>query len=410
MVKRLIVIEGNDLGRAFPLPESGSLLLGTSDRSTDVTLRDPFVSKLHCTVVLAADRVIVADLKNSKGTFVNDKQVSRQELRPGDVLRIGNTLLRLEVEGGAPPSAVPPPEEEPGDAAHTPVNRLEELAGKTLGHYKLLNVLGKGHVGVTFRATDLKANQAVALKIFGPQFPDSPEEQQRFIRALKKALAARHPHLVSVLGSAKAGLYCWIVQEYVPGESVAQVIRRLSGTGKFDWRYAYQVVHQVGQALQYAHRQHIRHSNITPANILWQSGTHLAKLNDLMLSEALAGSLLQRTTLEQKFLAELPYMAPEMTEDGAFIDEMSDLYSLGCVAYELLTGRPPYQGRAPEETIDLIRAGVPVRPTQHSRQIPVEFESVVLKLLARRQEDRYSSAGELLNDLANIAAKESATA
>jgi serine/threonine protein kinase len=125
-----------------------------------------------------------------------------------------------------------------------------------------------------------------------------------------------------------------------------------------------------------------------------------------MLCEALAGSVLQRTTLEQKFLAELPYMAPEFTEDGAYIDEMSDLYSLGCVAYELLTGRPPYQGRAPEETIDLIRAGVPAPPREYSRAIPVEFESVVVKLLARRQEDRYSSAGELLNDLAKIAAKE----
>jgi serine/threonine-protein kinase len=123
------------------------------------------------------------------------------------------------------------------------VNRLEELAGRTVGQFKLLNVIGQGHVGVTFRATDLKANQAVALKVLGPQFPDSPDEQQRFVRALKKALAARHPHLVSVLGMGKAGLYCWIAQEYVPGENVAQVIRRLAATDYFDWRYAYQVVH-----------------------------------------------------------------------------------------------------------------------------------------------------------------------
>jgi serine/threonine-protein kinase len=409
MVKRLIVIEGTDQGRAFALPDAGSLLLGTSDRSTDVCLSDPYVSKLHCTVVLAAGRVIVADLKNSKGTFVNDKQVTRQEMQPGDVLRIGNTLLRLEVEGETA-EAPAVSEADPGDGAHVQVTRLEELSGHTLGHYKLLNVLGKGHCGVTFRATDLKGNQPVALKVLWPQFPDGSEELKRFIRAVKKVLPVRHPHLVPVLGSGKAGMYCWIAQEYVAGESVAQLVRRLRDAHKSDWRFAYQVVHQVGQALQFAHRQHLRHSNITPCNILWQAGTHLAKLNDLVMAEAMAGSLLQRTTLEQKFLAELPYMAPEMTEDGAFIDDLSDLYSLGCVAYELLTGRPPYQGKSPEETIDLIREGVPVRPTQHSRQIPVEFESVVLKLLARRQEDRYPSAGEVLSDLESIAAKEGAPA
>src|SRR5579871_5995994 len=106
MSKQLLVIEGPDQGRVFPLAGK-ALVVGSSNKNTDICLSDPYVSRLHCKVELEDDRVVVSDLKNSKGTFVNGTQVTRQELHPGDVLRVGNSQLRLEVEAATvlPPDA-----------------------------------------------------------------------------------------------------------------------------------------------------------------------------------------------------------------------------------------------------------------------------------------------------------------
>src|ERR1700722_16744924 len=145
MTKSLLVIEGPEKGRVFPLA-IGALVIGSSSKNTDICLNDPYVSRLHCKVEVADDRVVVHDLKNSKGTFVNSTQVTRQDLQPGDVLRVGNSQLRLEVEA----TAVPPNAE--GVVYQAPT-WLEELPGQALGPYKVGSILGAGRHGVVFKAT-----------------------------------------------------------------------------------------------------------------------------------------------------------------------------------------------------------------------------------------------------------------
>jgi serine/threonine-protein kinase len=147
------------------------------------------------------------------------------------------------------------------------------------------------------------------------------------------------------------------------------------------------------------HRHRTVHGNITPRNVLIGREDHATKLTDLGLGPALAGSRLLVAVLEKKLLAELPYLAPEQAEPGAFVDDLADLYAVGAVAYALATGRPPVTGGSPEDVLDAVRNGRVVKPSAVYRKVPAAFEAVLLKLLAKAQEDRYPTPASLLEDL-----------
>jgi serine/threonine protein kinase len=398
MTRHLLAIEGPEKGRVFPVAV-GALVIGSSNKNTDICLNDPYVSRLHCKVEVAEDRVVVHDLKNSKGTFVNGTQVTRHDLQPGDVLRVGNSQLRLEVDATSPASPA-------GAAPQTPT-WLEELPGHTLGPYEVGGILGAGRHGVVFKATGLRSGVVVALKVLAPDFPTDDNELQRFIRVVKPMLPLRHPNLVSLHGAGKSGAFCWLAGDFVDGKTAANLVRRPQHNDDEDdegndWEPAFRLAGHISRALGFAHRNRLRHANITPNNILWHTASRTAKLNDLVLAEAIAGSAMQLRVQEKKLLAELPYLPPEQIEENAFVDDLSDLYSLGVVTYEVLTGHLPFKGDSPEDTIALIREGMPMRPAKHRPGIPPDFERAVLKMMAKRQEDRYSSAAEVSADLERI--------
>ena len=166
---------------------------------------------------------------------------------------------------------------------------------------------------------------------------------------------------------------------------------------------AARVAIDLAKALGCLHEHKLLHGNLTPRNVLIRAADKGAKLTDLMLAQSLEGSRLQAAVAERKLLAELPWMAPEQVDPKAFVDHLADLYGLGAVVYTLLTGQPPFAAASPAETIERIHTAQVARPTALQREVPASFERVVLKLLARRQEDRYQSAAELLADLQEIA-------
>jgi serine/threonine protein kinase len=158
----------------------------------------------------------------------------------------------------------------------------------------------------------------------------------------------------------------------------------------------------------------IIHRNITPQNILVQTLTpdpspkgrlenRVVKLSDLMLAKAKEGALVQQITKPGELLGDVRYMSPERTSGATALDERSDIYSLGATVYALLTGRPPCEGDSLPETIKKIRTEVPAKPKKYQLAIPDLFEGAVMKMLAKRPDDRYQSAAELLKDLERIA-------
>jgi serine/threonine protein kinase len=245
----------------------------------------------------------------------------------------------------------------------------------------------------------------VALKVLPPVFPADDAEMQHFVRALKPAFALHHPGLVALRGLGRSGPYVWIAAELVEGESVASAIVRFREAGKGKWRLALRVALHIGRVLDFLHHRRLVHANITPANLLLSDGEGQARLTDLGLWDALMGSVLQRERLEQKLVAELPYLSPEHIDPDAPVDALSDQYSLGAVVYALLTGRPPCEGKTTEETMARIRDTMPLRPKEFHRSAPDELQAAVLRMLAKRPEERYAAPGPLLADLEAIAAK-----
>ncbi len=422
MGRRLMVIDGADEGRSFPLFEGNKFVIGNSRKHSDICLHDLYVSRVHCELDVSEDTVVLSGLEDSQqGTLLNGQKIGGPAvLKFGDVIRVGNSYLRFqhdedeeEEEDDEVVEAVEAEPETPKPAESVAVGglpkltpeRLKELSGHTLGHYEVGSVLGTGHCGMVFRARDTKKDKVVALKVFSPEFPKNDKELQKFVQAMKSRLPLRHPNLVGVHGAGKNGPYCWLALEYVEGESLTQVLERLAQARKIDWRRGLRVALHVGRALQYLHRNHFLHGNITPRNVLIGIDK-VARLNDLMLSKALEGSAVHLASLQARAPAELAYLAPEQTEDNAFVDELSDVYSLGVAVYALLTGRPPFLGETPEETLDLIRQGALVKPSHYQETIPESMERVVLRMLARFQEDRYQSPTQLLGDLETVAEEE----
>jgi serine/threonine protein kinase len=405
MVMQLYVIAGPDKGLAIPLTQDGPVRVGRS-QSILTRLSDPHVSRVHCEVNAAAGQVILTDSKSAGGTFVNGKRVTRQALRPGDIVQVGATQLRYDNTDVASETSTLTPGALPGPKPSGPsTTELEGLVGQTIAHYEISAVLAKGRSSVIFKARDVNDDRTVALKVLQPEFSQDEGDMQRFVRAMKTMLPLKHPNLVALYAAGRTGDYCWVAMEYVEGESVAQVIQRIGVAGMLDWRVALRCAVHIARGLDYAHSHNVIHRNISPANVLIQASDKVAKLGDVMLAKALEGSMAMHLTRPGELLGEVDYMSPERTHGASEVDGRSDIYSLGAMTYRLLTGRPPFAGGSLMETIVKIRQTetVPEKPKKFQLSIPDLFEGTVLHMLAKRPEERYATAAELLVELERVA-------
>ncbi len=402
MPKQLQVINGPELGRVIPIPESDTLLIGRS-RALEVRLADPYISRVHCQVQVDGGQVLLTDFESAAGTFVNGKRITQQPLVPGDIVRVGETFLRFYDGKLTEQTTLTLKEPAPGPTLVPGQGQMADLVGQTLVHYQVGPVLARGQSGLVFHARDTRTDTPVALKVLWPQVAADEEDMQRFVRAMRAALPLRHPNLVALYGAGKTGPYCWAAMEYVDGESLIQVIQRIGTAGMLDWRTALRVAVHVARALEFAHQNQVIHRNVTPMNILVQSGTGQAKLGDLMLAKALEGALAQPVTRPGELVGNVAYLSPERTREGQAVDGRSDFYSLGATVYALLTGRPPFEAETLVETVTKIRQEEPVRPKKYQLAIPDMFEGVVLRMLAKRPEDRFQKAGDMLAELERVA-------
>ncbi len=397
------IIAGPDEGRTFTLQPGPDQMLGRGSNSL-YHLTDPRVSRSHCQVLVENDHVTIIDNGSRGGTLVNGKRVTRQALKLGDVVQVGDTNLRLQMGEFAledamaiidPQKAVPRP-------AKPKVDKLQALSGQRLARFEIGPVIGQGSTSVVFQAEDTEHNRALALKVLLPEFSKDDAEVQRFVRGMKAAMALRHPNLVTTYGAGKTGSYCWVAMEYIAGENMEQAISRIGIAGRLDWHLAFKVAVHVGRALVYAHEQQIIHRNVTPRNILLQATDKVVKLGDLMLAKALEGALAKQITRPGELVGEVEYMSPERTRAAGQVDGRSDIYGLGATVYALLTGRPPFAGDTLVEKITRIRQTPPERPSKYQMGIPPALEGAVLKMLAKQPEDRYQSAEALVQELERL--------
>lgn len=411
MSNRLVVLTGPDEGRSFLLGTE-NLLVGRS-RATDTHLIDPHVARVHCQIQWQGDHYILSDFDSEGGTFVNGIRIREHRLQPGDLIRIGGTRLQFLEDDqtpspeaattAAPSRATPVPATV---AAPTPVpikGWARQLTGQKFGPYQIGPLLAKSKTGYVFHARNVRKNLDVALKVLDARFGTDEALVQRFIDAMKTVLPLRHPNLILVHSAGKTAQHCWVAMEYFRGESMAAVIGRIETAGMFDWRNVLRVLSYLTRAIAYAHSQDLIHKCVTPANVLIGKDLSRTKLTDLMLASAIESD----PTLplpDGEASDELPFMSPERTDGpGKPVDARTDIYSLGASAYALLTGQPPFEGKTPQELIAKIRLQAPASMKQLHPGVPDPLEFIILKMLAKRPEDRYQTAKELLTELERFA-------
>ena len=276
----------------------------------------------------------------------------------------------------------------------------EQLQSGLDDRYRLERELGRGGMATVYLAHDLKHDRQVALKVLHAELAASlgPERFQREIRTTARL---QHPHILPVLDSGEAAGQLWYTMPYVEGESLRDRLRREGGEslrdrlrreGQLPLDDALQIAREVADALGYAHSQGIVHRDIKPENILLSRGHALVA--DFGIARALQMTDAEHLTATGLAIGTPAYMSPEQAGGASSVDGRSDLYSLGCVLYEMLTGEVPYTGRTPQAVI----AKRVLEPLPHVRtlraSVPQAVEQAISRALAVTPADRFTTAAE----------------
>jgi serine/threonine-protein kinase len=280
-----------------------------------------------------------------------------------------------------PPADKPIPKRQEGSA-------LPQIPG-----YAVEAVLGRGGAGIVFRARHLKLNRLVELKMLLSGAYAEPRELARFLREAEAVAGLRHPNIVQVHDMGEHDARPYFTMEYVEGGSLAQ---KLAGT-PLPARPAAQLVATLAGAVHVAHKAGIVHRDLKPGNVLL-TADGAAKISDFGLARRMEGD----TALTQSGVpvGTPSYMAPEQVRGQTrAIGPAVDVYALGAILYESLTGRPPFKGETPAETFLQVLQQEPVPPTQLNAKIPRDLETVCLKCLQKEPARRYADAAALADDL-----------
>jgi predicted Ser/Thr protein kinase len=270
-----------------------------------------------------------------------------------------------------------------------------DLLGKTLGQYKIVEEIGRGGMAVVYRAHQASLNRYVAIKVLPPQLAFDQAFVQRFEREAASAAQLQHPNIVAIYDVGSQDAYHYIVMEFLPGVTLG----RLLDDGPLPLQRVEHILRQLAAALDYAHAQNILHRDLKPSNIMVGPDDHV-KLMDFGLARAGDSSDLTRSGI---VMGTPYYMSPEQAQ-GHKIDRRSDLYALGVVLYEMITGRIPFERDTPQAV--LLAHVVEAPPPLHSllATVPPAMEPVILRALAKNPARRYASAHELAEDFARAVA------
>jgi serine/threonine protein kinase len=257
-----------------------------------------------------------------------------------------------------------------------------------LGSYEVIGVLGRGGMGVVFKAYDPALSRNVAIKVLSASLASCGAARRRFLREARAAAAVVHEHVVSVFAVVETAGLPFLVMEYVPGRSLQD---RLDRNGPLHLAEILRIGMQTAAGLAAAHAQGLVHRDVKPANILLENGVERVRLSDFGLARAVADAGVTQSGI----IAGTPhYMAPEQAR-GETTDQRADLFSLGSTLYAMSAGYPPFRAESPLAVLRRVCDDVPRSLREIDPQIPDWLESIIARLHAKDPADRYASAAEV---------------
>jgi tRNA A-37 threonylcarbamoyl transferase component Bud32 len=371
-------------GKEFPLT-GGEVVLGRH-RECSIPLADGKASRRHARVFSKPDGTVwVEDLESANGTEVNAEEIfSPRKLVDGDQIVIGKAKVRFL-----------------GDTVETtPANGMsaiqadpKELLDRLLGGCRLTGVIGAGHQGTVYRAKQLSLGREVAMKVFnGETLKRDPAFAERFLTEARRAGSVQHPNVVQIHECGNDEGLLWYCMELVEGDTLEDLLTR---DGRLDPALALVITEQAANALQAAHAKGVVHGDVNPGNLML-AGEGKLKLLDLGLVRVLNSG---RTAGGKKRIIGNPwYMSPERAtgEDG---DARSDIYSLGCVLFHLLTGNPPFDDDSPKAILKAqLERQIP-NACDKMPGLPKAIDELLHGMLSKNPAWRHATIDEVLAEL-----------
>jgi serine/threonine-protein kinase len=265
-----------------------------------------------------------------------------------------------------------------------------------LGRYEIIGLLGQGAMGVVYRARDPIIDRIVALKTIDPHLTGAElaDFNERFFHEAKSAGRLNHPNIVTIYDAGEAAGIAYIAMEYLEGPSLRQV---LDDHPPLALSRMLEIAAQVARGLAYAHEHGVVHRDVKPANVILVNGRR-PKITDFGIARVASAA----GAGDGELAGSPKYMSPEQVRREE-LDGRSDIFSLGTVLYELLTGKQPFTGGSIEEIVRAVLANDPPPPSTLNPKVPAEVDRLVARMMSKRAEDRYSSARRLMRHLAQLA-------
>jgi serine/threonine-protein kinase len=400
----LTVTAGPHKGQVFSFVGHDTFLVGRSRRAHfRLSGEDRYFSRVHFMVEVNPPRCRLMDMASRNHTYVNGTRVETADLKDGDRVRAGRTVLHVQIEGSpVPPVTQMDPPRAAGRSAESAPPPAPDVPESIPG-YEILEELGRGGMGIVYKARRQADGGLVALKTITPSVKGTRREIDYFLREARILHALDHPNIVAFHEMGEAGGRLYFAMEYVRGTDAERLLRE---HGPLPVGRAVRVVCQLLQALEYAHAKGFVHRDIKPANVLLEGteGRETVKLADFGLARVYQASRLSGLTMIGDVGGTVAFMAPEQITNFRDARPPADQYSAAATLYKLLTGRDVYAlPRAVQKALLVIMQEEPVPVRSHRPEVPEGLAEALHRALAKDAQDRFADVRALHRALARYA-------
>lgn len=382
----------------IPMQPGVKVIIGRGADS-DTKIPDPALSRLHCEISLDNDRIVVNDLGSSSGTFVKEDRIDRTELKPGQLFHAGNTQFQINSE-----TDLNSPTQKPGDIQLDSKKLAAALESQSaIDRFQLNKRINESGRNLVYQATDGESGEKVAVKVL-PTAATNEEERERFMRAMKLLQAMQAPYLAKLYRAGRKKFFCWVAMEWFEQGSIADRAGRQGINNCLAWRDTWRVGACIAKSLAFLESEGVVHRSIRPTNILYRESDDSWVLSDLVVAKAEDAADGKMVTQVSFLPTNLAYTAPErlLGSENNEHSLQADIYSLGAVLTELLTGSTPYGEGSLSELLPRLKRPRKIVTPKAQLGLNELLGDLVNKMTEPDPANRIANAGELQKEMERV--------